>query len=100
MAIEFEKEQKRQKYLIGVVVLILVVTGVILWRGYFSGEETPESTPTATTTQAKFSVESLPQINFNILKDKLLQELKDYPAIEGIEEEEIGRENPFLPYNK
>lgn len=98
MAIEFEEEKKKQKYLIGVAVAILLITSVILWRGYFSEVELPEKETASTSTQPQFSIESLPQIDFNILEANILEELNTYPSIEGIDEEEIGRENPFLPY--
>ncbi|MFW6282975.1 MAG: hypothetical protein ACOC1P_02890 [Minisyncoccales bacterium] len=99
MAIEFEKEKKRQKYLIAVAIIIIIVTGIVLWRGYVSEMEIAEPTPKKETTpRPKFSMESLPQIDFNVLSGSLLSELKDYPTIEEIDKEEVGRENPFLPY--
>jgi len=100
MAIEFKKHKKRQKYLIGIAGIIMVITVIILWRGFFYDSKTKDSSESinATTTQAKFSVESLPQINFDILEVGFLKDLASYPIIEEIDQEEVGREDPFLPY--
>lgn len=99
MAIEFEKQKNRQKYLVGVAIVIVIATGIILWKGYFSEVEIEKKPSPQSPQEVKFSPESLPQINFNIFEESILKELNSYPTIEAIEREEVGRENPFLPYN-
>lgn len=90
MAITFIERTKRQKRLILVFVFVVLITSIILWKGYFAPKKpveeiTPEITPF-----------KKPEINFEVLKNPILKELEFFERI--LPSEKIGRENPFEKY--
>ncbi|OIO46928.1 MAG: hypothetical protein AUJ31_00785 [Parcubacteria group bacterium CG1_02_39_15] len=93
MAITFLEKRKRLKSLIPILVGIILITAVIIWRGFFAKKPTtvpPEIIP-------KMFQEV--QINFQTLENPVMEEFQIFektPPLEG----EIGRENPFIPYFK
>ncbi|MFC1789415.1 hypothetical protein ACFLYY_00385 [Patescibacteria group bacterium] len=90
MAINFsEKNKNRQKILIIVFILVVLVTAVILGKNYL--EETEEvSIQTITIIHPDI------KINFEFLKSQELSELQPFEEIEAFEGE-TGRDNPFIP---
>jgi len=90
MAITFFQKRKIQRYLIPVFIGAFLITGIIIWQGFFKKEEPP--LPEEVLRPFKKI-----KINFEILKSLLLEELQPFEEIPPFEEE-IGRENPFLPY--
>ena len=94
MAITFVEQKKKQKYLFIVLIGLLLLIFFVFQREFlakptpvdqFMGEEIPE--------QEKI------KINFEALKSPWLQELEPFDEPVSVEQgEEIGRENPFLPY--
>ena len=100
MAIVFLQQKKLQKVLIFVLATLLIITVVVIWRGLFQKE----------TSSAGEGIILLPEkkveIDFGVFDNPLLEKLQPFFQIEplkervpGVEEsEEIGRENPFLPY--
>lgn len=89
MAIIFPKEKKRLKLLFWIFG-ILVILAVLLSLNFVFKEEVPE--PKATIKRPREV-----KINFEILQDPRLEKLQTFEEILPFEEE-IGRENPFLPY--
>lgn len=90
MAIIFVKERKKQKKLIIIFIGIILITLFILWQFYFKAEEPP------------FRVELMPikkeiRIDLSILETPFLNQLQSFEEIKPFEDE-IGRENPFIPY--
>jgi len=90
MAITFFEKEKRQRNLILVFIVIVLITALTLWIGYFKPEKTP-------TLQVPPPIEKL-EIDFEILKNPFLEELQIFEELPILPEEEIGRENPFIPY--
>ena len=88
MVLTFIEPQKRQKYLI--FILIVVIFGIVflIWN-YFLAKPQPPSFKHLPPPEIK--------INFEILKSPILDELQLFEEISPFEEE-IGRENPFIPY--
>jgi len=88
MTIEFisSKKRKRNILILGVILVIVIVVSLsLLKKGPASKPIIPE------LVKPSF------EINYEILKDSLLEKLQipvQIPAFEG----EAGRENPFLPY--
>jgi len=89
MAITFLEKRKRLKSLIPVLVIVILITAVIVWRGFFVKEEPflPEVIKPAKKIE----------IDLQALKSPELEELQPFEKIPSFEEE-IGRENPFVPY--
>jgi len=91
MAIIFIEKGKKQKYLILVFVIVILITVFVFWKGFFAKEKPPE-----------VGIISIPtkkiEINFEILKNPLLEELQPIEKIIPETGVETGRDNPFLPY--
>jgi len=100
MAITFIEERKRQRYLLIIFLVLIVILLGIIWKGFFQKEKEEVEFPGASSTS------SMIEINFKILESEKLNELEPFPFIPSIEEEalstgeeiKIGRENPFIPY--
>ncbi len=100
MAIVFEKQKKTQRILILILIILLLATIFFIWQGFFKKEEgIISSGPPVIRKEIK--------INFDVLKNPLLEELQPFSGIEpfqevsaspGEPEKKIGRENPFIPY--
>jgi hypothetical protein len=92
MAVDFIKQKEKQKKLVSLVVVVIIITGLILWFGYFrdSDQGVEEAMPSVSTIREI-------KVNFDILDQPFLEEIivfEEIPPFEG----EAGRENPFLPY--
>jgi len=98
MAIVFLQQKKFQKSLIFIVVAILVITLVVIWRGFFYKETPPKGEKIILTPEKKI------EINFEVLDNPLLDKLQPFPKIQPFQEisptegGKVGRENPFIPY--
>ena len=96
MAITFLEKRKRLEYLVPILVVLFFLTIVILWQGFFTSK-------VATHIFDIDTFEEVPQrieIDFQALKDPFLDTLVPFEEIvpwEGTDED-LGRENPFLPY--
>jgi len=92
MVINFLQEKKRQRNLILILALIIIAILIIVWQGFLRGGETP-TTPSI--------LPSLPlqkiTIDWQILQDPQIVELQAFEPILPFGDE-IGRENPFIPY--
>lgn len=94
MAITFIEQKKKQKYLFIALIGLLLLIFFVFQKEFlakpklidpFIEEEIPE--------QEKI------KINFEALKSPWLQELEPFEQSVSVEQgEEVGRENPFLPY--
>lgn len=92
MAVEFRESEKRQKILIYVFAVVVLVTLLVLWLGYFKPEKPLEE---AFLPPVIKKIE----INWDVLKNPFLENLQTFEGLPPLPpEEEIGRENPFLPY--
>lgn len=90
MAITFLEKRKRLRYLFPILAIIVLITAIVIWRGFFVKEK-PVLPPIEKAPAKKI------EINFETLKNPLLQELQTFEEIPPFEEE-VGRENPFIPY--
>ncbi len=90
MAIIYIKQRKIQKILIPVFIIALLVITFIVWQGFF--KEKKETLPGGFTLPRREI-----KIDFDFLKSPFLEKLQPFSEIEPFEEE-IGRENPFIPY--
>ncbi len=87
-----KKKEERAK-----VAFLLVGIGLIifffLWRFVFSG------TTTRTDIFLPIVVERrVPEIDFEYLKSEEFEKFEDYNSVKPLDIEELGRDNPFLPY--
>lgn len=100
MAITFLEERKVQRRYILIFLLVILITGWVVWRGLFVKEQ-QQVFPAGVLKQVK-KVE----IDFKILENPILQGLQPFEEIKTYEEEisggevtgKVGRENPFAPY--
>ena len=91
MAITFLEKRKRLEYLFPILGVVLLITIFVLWQGFF--KKPPELIPELPLKPVIKKVE----IDFEILKSPQLEELQLFEKVPPYEEE-IGRENPFIPY--
>jgi hypothetical protein len=91
MALIFQEQIKKQRILIFVFLGLVLITVLILWKGYlfFQGEVPVELIKTHASKIA---------INLEIFESPLLKELELMPKIPQFEGK-IGRENPFIPFS-
>lgn len=82
------RERKKLRYLLFVLGIALVGTIFFVWWGFFA-KPTPLPPPPPPPPEIK--------INFEVLESPILKEFQPFEEIPPFEEE-IGRENPFLPY--
>jgi len=92
------QRKKRQRNLIIVFFVVLMITIFNLYFGYFKREKAPEIPPPEVSSVEELSFpEKKTQIDFSIFENPILKELQPSEKIEFPNPEEIGRENPFLP---
>ncbi len=95
MANSFIQKKEKQTYLIVALVIVILVTAIILWQGFFR-EKKPISLPSVIPEPVVLGYPEI-RINFELLEKpevKALIPFEEIPPFEG----EGGRENPFLPY--
>lgn len=97
MAIVFAQQKKRQNILIIILITSLIVTGFVLYFGFFKERKTPTELYYEENTQA--AQEEI-KIDFSVLENPLLKDLQPFSEIQPYNTSTgaIGRENPFLPY--
>jgi len=83
------KEEKRQKYFLVTFLIIVLITFLILWQGFFKKGKIVPVVEVLAPREIK--------INFEVLEKPALKELKLLEKISPFEET-IGMENPFLSY--
>jgi len=93
MEITFLEQRKRLKSLVLILVGVLLVVAIIIWRGFFTK---PSSTVTPETSLKSFQEVS---INFQVLESPILEELQLFEKTSPFEGE-VGRKNPFIPYQE
>ncbi len=89
MAITFIQERKKQKYLF-VIFILLILTIIFIFQ------LKPFAKTELTVSPQAFEAKKV-RINLEALKNPAIEELQSFEEIPQFEEE-IGRENPFLPY--
>jgi len=91
MAILFLEKTKKQKYLLIVFLVVILITALVIWRGFFIKEKPSEKV----ISKPKREI----QIDFETLKNPILEEFQPIEKIIPLGPEiEIGRENPFISY--
>jgi hypothetical protein len=82
---------KRQKNLIVVLFVVLTITFLNLYFGYFKKEKVKTVPPEVFVPEKKI------EIDFSVFRKSILKELQPVEKIPPPTQEEIGKENPFLP---
>ncbi len=90
MAIIYIKQRKIQKVLILVFIAVLLIIAFVVWQGFFREEK-------ETLSEGFILPRREVKIDFDFLKSPFLEKLQSFSEIESLKEE-IGRENPFIPY--
>lgn len=89
MALTNKEEQEKRSVIIAVVAISLIIF-LFLWRFVFSQNEY-EYLPTAKIMVA-------PKIDFDYLNSEEFKYFEEYKKIDPLEEDLMGRDNPFLSY--
>lgn len=92
MAITFLEKRKRLRYLFPILAFVILVTLIVLWKGFFSKKESAQITPESFIQSAEKA-----EINFEALKNPLLEEFQPFKDIEPFDGE-VGRQNPFISF--
>ena len=88
MAIVFFELQKKQRYLILIFFIVILLTGIVFWVGFFRKVKPgPEW---------RSSMIKNISIDLKVLESSVVSRMESYTEISFLEGE-IGRENPFLP---
>jgi len=88
MPITFIEPKRRKYYLILLFIVILIGALFLIWNYFFLKPVPSVSKPTPPREI---------KINFEILKNPILEKLQPFEFI-PLFEEKPGRENPFTPY--
>lgn len=94
MAVDFKNQQKKQKYMLIVAVIIAIIAFVVLWFGYFNKKNEP-LVGDYTGTEG-IVIKKRINIRYDILENSFLKKLEPFEKIPEYEGE-LGRVNPFLP---
>lgn len=93
MAITFLEKRKRLRYLFPILAFVVLITIIVLWKGFFIKKEgSNQITPESLNQPAK-KVE----INLETLRNPLLEEFQPFGKVESFEGE-VGRQNPFISF--
>lgn len=93
MPIEFTEQIKRQRFLILIFLIILLIIGLVIWRGFFAREG---QLPTEEILKPPTAAKKI-EIDFQVLKNPILEEFQPFEEIIPFEEK-TGRGNPFISY--
>lgn len=85
------KEEKKQKYLIFILFVIILAIVIVLGQNFWTKSKTFEGISPVILKPSKI------EINFELLKSQTLKELQPFGEIKPFEGK-IGRDNPFTPY--
>lgn len=95
LAITFLEKRKKQRYLILVFALVIIVALLVFWFGFLTKLEQLFSSPeTAVPSRKKI------EISWDVLRDSRLESLEKFEEISPLQQEGggAGRENPFEPF--
>ena len=90
MAIKFLVQQEKQNLLVIVFIMVILLTVLVAFLG-FSRKKGITFIPPITPPPPKKM-----EINFSVLESAVVKELETLEQVNL--PEQIGRENPFLPY--
>ena len=89
MAVAYIQQRKKQKYLMFAFLGVIIITLFVVWQGFFK-EESPGEVLVLPPRPV--------QIPFELLKGDALESLRPFEEVSPLPEEELGRENPFVPF--
>ncbi|MDO8601424.1 MAG: hypothetical protein Q7R46_01935 [bacterium] len=90
MPISLLEQKKKQRFLLPILGVIILITLVILWLGFFKEPSIVPLSPTVSPAQKI-------NINWDALKNPILETLETFDTIPPLQGD-YGRKNPFLPY--
>jgi len=95
MPVVFSQKKKIQKSLIIVLGAVFLITGYVVWNGFFKEEKAEEVSMQDLIIFSRQQV----NINFDVFKDPFLEDIQPFIEINPISKDQvIGSNNPFLPY--
>jgi len=93
MVVEFRQQRKKQQLLLVVVIVVLLITAAILYFGVFR-----ETEVTVVGSVPENLIKEI-NVDFSVLEDPFFDMLVTFEPIPEYSGE-IGRENPFISYQK
>ena len=94
MVILFSKQNKKNLYILGAAV-ILIIGLIIFWFWFLNKEEPIPSAPKESGIEVR---EQRISIDFDLLESEIIKQLKPFEFIKSTSTERFGRDNPFAPY--
>ncbi len=94
--IDLKDQENKQKVMIGVLIIAVLVTFLIIYFNYFSQEVATLVAPPTTTP---ISIMGEQKLDLAVLESKKFQDLRKfgiYPV--DVKRDEVGRSNPFSPF--
>lgn len=94
MAIPFIQKRKKQKNLTLILVALIIITGLVVWWGFFRSSETAPPSP-------EIEIIERIEIDFSVLEEPIVKDLESFEEIGSFEwatSDIPGRENPFVPF--
>ena len=93
MAITFLEQKKKQQKLLPILILAIIITSFVIWSGFLREEEE--------VILEEIIPEMFQRINidFQFLQDFVSEDFEPFEET-PVFEEQIGRENPFIPVIK
>ena len=92
MALNFLQQKKKQKIVLAGLVIVILITSVVLWRGFFTTESSIEIRQSSGLQSLKRA-----NIDFSLFDNPIFERIQAPPPPAPLPEN-IGRENPFLPF--
>lgn len=89
-----EEQKKRENLLLVLFIILMVIAGVLFYFLYLK----PPTPPTPTQTGSGVIAQVLRKLSIDPVKEEIEKRTLVIPSLET-KTNEIGKENPFLPWN-
>lgn len=87
MALKFTQKYKKQKYLLGALFLVIIITALVWWKGFYS--------PSGPGKEFSSSFQGREiSIDFRVLENEIFKDMQAFLKISM--PGEVGKENPFF----
>ncbi|OGZ23476.1 MAG: hypothetical protein A3A08_01000 [Candidatus Nealsonbacteria bacterium RIFCSPLOWO2_01_FULL_41_9] len=96
MSISLLEQKKKQKFLLPILGVIILITSIVIWQGFFKNR-VPSGARDELEDEAALHRPIKINIDWSTLKNPILETLEPFDLILPLQGS-YGRKNPFLPY--